>query len=61
METTQLKKMSKQKHKAALQNLEKVLNGQCMSEYRFAEKPFLTQLEALGWEVIDQGELGWGI
>ena len=27
-----------------------------MSEYRFVEKPFLTQLQALGWEVIDQGE-----
>lgn len=27
-----------------------------MSEYRFVENPFLTQLKALGWEVIDQGE-----
>jgi type I restriction enzyme R subunit len=27
-----------------------------MSEYRFVEKPFLIQLHALGWEVIDQGE-----
>lgn len=27
-----------------------------MSEYKFVEKPFLTQLEALGWTVIDQGE-----
>lgn len=27
-----------------------------MSEYRFVEKPFLTQLEALGWGVIDLGE-----
>ena len=27
-----------------------------MSEYCFVEKPFLTQLQALGWEVIDQGE-----
>lgn len=27
-----------------------------MSEYRFVEQPFLTQLTALGWEVIDQGE-----
>ncbi len=27
-----------------------------MSEYRFVEKPFLTQLEALGWDVIDLGE-----
>jgi len=27
-----------------------------MSEYHFVEKPFLTQLEALGWAVIDLGE-----
>ena len=27
-----------------------------MSEYRFVEKPFLDQLDALGWDVIDQGE-----
>jgi len=27
-----------------------------MSEYRFVEMPFLTQLAALGWDVIDQGE-----
>lgn len=27
-----------------------------MSEYNFVEKPFLTQLKALGWKVIDQGE-----
>lgn len=27
-----------------------------MSEYRFVEKPLLAQLEALGWDVIDQGE-----
>ena len=27
-----------------------------MSEYHFVEKPFLTQLEALGWEVVDLGE-----
>ncbi|MFW2372640.1 MAG: type I restriction endonuclease, partial [Gammaproteobacteria bacterium] len=27
-----------------------------MSEYIFVEKPFLDQLEALGWEVIDLGE-----
>ena len=26
-----------------------------MSEYEFVEKPFLDQLEALGWTVIDQG------
>ena len=26
-----------------------------MSEYKFVEKPFLEQLEALGWTVIDQG------
>jgi len=26
-----------------------------VSEYRFVEKPFLDQLEVLGWEVIDQG------
>ncbi len=26
-----------------------------MSEYLHVEKPFLTQLETLGWEVIDQG------
>lgn len=26
-----------------------------MSEYKHVEKPFLTQLEALGWIVIDQG------
>lgn len=27
-----------------------------MSEYKFVEKPFLSQLEDLGWEVIDQGD-----
>ena len=27
-----------------------------MSEYAFVERPLLTQLEALGWTVIDQGE-----
>ena len=27
-----------------------------MSEYKIIEKPFLDQLEALGWQVIDQGE-----
>jgi type I restriction enzyme R subunit len=27
-----------------------------MSEYNYVEKPFLDQLRALGWEVIDQGE-----
>jgi type I restriction enzyme, R subunit len=27
-----------------------------MSEYRFVEQPFLTQLQALGWDVINQGE-----
>lgn len=26
-----------------------------MSEYKFVEKPFLDQLETLGWKVIDQG------
>ena len=26
-----------------------------MSEYNFVEKPFLDQLDALGWRVIDQG------
>ncbi len=26
-----------------------------MSEYSFVEKPFLDQLAALGWNVIDQG------
>ena len=26
-----------------------------MSEYLFVEKPFLDQLAALGWDVIDQG------
>jgi type I restriction enzyme R subunit len=26
-----------------------------MSEYSFVEKPFLDQLDALGWTVIDQG------
>lgn len=26
-----------------------------MSEYKFVEKPFLDQLSALGWQVIDQG------
>ena len=26
-----------------------------MSEYLHVEKPFLDQLAALGWEVIDQG------
>lgn len=27
-----------------------------MSEYRFVERPFLSQLESLGWEVVDLGE-----
>lgn len=27
-----------------------------MSEYKFVEKPFIDQLGALGWEIIDQGE-----
>jgi type I restriction enzyme R subunit len=27
-----------------------------MSEYDFVEKPFLIQLAALGWEVLDQGQ-----
>jgi len=27
-----------------------------MSEYRFVEEPFLSQLAALGWDIIDQGE-----
>ncbi len=27
-----------------------------MSEYKYVERPFLDQLDALGWEVIDQGE-----
>jgi len=27
-----------------------------MSEYRFVEKPFLSQLESLGWGVVDLGE-----
>jgi len=27
-----------------------------MSEYKFVERPFLTQLKNLGWEVIDQGD-----
>lgn len=27
-----------------------------MSEYRYVEKPFLDQLDALGWTIIDQGE-----
>ncbi|MBU2513988.1 HsdR family type I site-specific deoxyribonuclease [bacterium] len=27
-----------------------------MPEYTFVEKPFLDQLEALGWKIIDQGE-----
>ncbi len=27
-----------------------------MSEYKFVEKPFLDQLQTLGWEVVDQGE-----
>lgn len=27
-----------------------------MSEYRFVERPFLAQLAALGWTVVDQGE-----
>lgn len=27
-----------------------------MSEYHYVEKPFLDQLDALGWDVIDQGE-----
>ena len=26
-----------------------------MSEYSFVEKPFLDQLAALGWNIIDQG------
>jgi type I restriction enzyme R subunit len=26
-----------------------------MSEYLHVEKPFLDQLAALGWEVVDQG------
>ena len=26
-----------------------------MSDYRYTEKPFLTQLQALGWAVTDQG------
>jgi type I restriction enzyme R subunit len=26
-----------------------------MSEYKFVEKPFLAQLESLGWQVLDQG------
>ena len=26
-----------------------------MSEYSYVEKPFLDQLTALGWDVIDQG------
>jgi len=28
-----------------------------MSEYSLVEKPFLDQLAALGWKVIDQGPL----
>jgi type I restriction enzyme, R subunit len=27
-----------------------------VSEYTHIEKPFLDELRALGWEVIDQGE-----
>ena len=27
-----------------------------MSEYLYVEKPFLDQLVALGWTVIDQGQ-----
>jgi type I restriction enzyme R subunit len=27
-----------------------------MSEYQFVEKPLLTQLASMGWQVIDQGE-----
>ncbi len=27
-----------------------------MSEYKYVEKPFLEQLAALGWDIIDQGE-----
>ena len=27
-----------------------------MSEYTEVEQPFLQQLEALGWEIIDQGQ-----
>lgn len=27
-----------------------------MSEYSWVEKPFLDQLRASGWEVVDQGE-----
>ena len=27
-----------------------------MSEYTYVEKPFLDQLQALGWQVIDHGE-----
>jgi type I restriction enzyme R subunit len=26
-----------------------------MSEYQFAERPLLTQLDSMGWAVIDQG------
>lgn len=26
-----------------------------MSEYQYVEKPFLDQLAALGWDVVDQG------
>jgi hypothetical protein len=29
-----------------------------MSEYLHVEKPFLDQLKALGWTVIDQGQRG---
>lgn len=27
-----------------------------MSEYQFVEKPLLTQLDSMGWHIIDQGE-----
>ncbi|MCK4624776.1 MAG: type I restriction endonuclease subunit R [Phycisphaerae bacterium] len=29
-----------------------------MSEYNFVEKPFLDQLQALGWQIVDHGEHG---
>ncbi len=29
-----------------------------MSEYNFVEKPFLDQLQALGWQIVDHGERG---
>jgi len=31
-----------------------------MSEYQYVEKPFLDQLSALGWKVIDQGTASEG-